>query len=38
MHSYSGITDIGEPDLQQPSADYPQDAPVGKELAGCSVR
>jgi len=23
MHSYSGIIDIGEPDLQQPSTDYP---------------
>ncbi len=33
-HSYSGIEGIGEPDLQQPSTDYPQDEPVGKELAG----
>jgi hypothetical protein len=34
MHGYSGITDIGELDLQQPGTAYPQDERVGKELAG----
>ena len=38
MHSYSEITDIGEPDLLQPSTDYPQDEPLGKELGEYSVR
>jgi len=33
MHNYSGITDIGELDLQQPGTAYQQDERVGKELA-----
>ena len=35
-HNYLGIEDIGEPDLQQPSTDYPHE-PVGKELAAMLV-